>query len=136
MRISDDNYRSAQGCVIVLGKERGDRYSPPKVADDVCRIGFVITKKIGCAVIRNKIRRRFREAVMLTLPRFRLARYDYVIIAGKNCAKASYQDIVQGLHNAFREIKQLHHKYEKRKKAAFLSLNPSDTIVCTEQRQI
>ena len=32
------------------------------------RIGFVVGKKIGGAVVRNRCRRRLREAVRLTLP--------------------------------------------------------------------
>lgn len=145
MRVSEENYRSAQGCVIVLGKQRGDKYSFPKVDDSICRVGFTVTKKIGSAVIRNKIRRRFREAVMLTLPRFKISGYDYVVIAGKTCPNASYPEIVSGLHNAFKEIKRLHNKYGKKKSEehqptkeqpdAYVA-NLSDSDTCDEPEKI
>ncbi|MGI9465158.1 MAG: ribonuclease P protein component, partial [Aestuariivirgaceae bacterium] len=44
--------------VIVQARQRGDQEPP--------RIGFTVTKKLGNAVTRNRIRRRLREAVRLT----------------------------------------------------------------------
>lgn len=51
-----------------------------KVADQP-RFGFTVTKKIGNAVIRNRIRRRLRAAVAELSPGRAQAGFDYVIIA-------------------------------------------------------
>ena len=45
------------------------------------RVGFTVTKKLGKAVIRNRIRRRLREAARRVLPEYGVAGFDYVLIA-------------------------------------------------------
>ncbi len=50
---------------------------------DEVRLGFTTTKKLGCAVIRNRIRRRLREACRLRLPACVIPGYDYVVIGRK-----------------------------------------------------
>lgn len=46
-----------------------------------CGAGFTATKKIGNAVIRNRAKRRLREAARLLLPLHGLPGNDYVFIA-------------------------------------------------------
>ena len=45
-----------------------------------CRIGFSVSKKIGKAVVRNRVKRCLREACRLHLTAFAKG-YDYVFIA-------------------------------------------------------
>lgn len=45
------------------------------------RFGFTVTKKIGSAVVRNRIRRRLKEALRLAPDLSARAGYDYVILA-------------------------------------------------------
>jgi ribonuclease P protein component len=47
----------------------------------VARIGFTVTKKLGKAVVRNRMRRRLREAARRTFPENAAAGYDHVFIA-------------------------------------------------------
>ena len=51
-------------------------------------IGFTATKKVGNSVVRNRARRRLKEAARLALPRAGTAGWDYVAIA-----RASTPDI-------------------------------------------
>jgi ribonuclease P protein component len=44
------------------------------------RIGFVVTKKQGDAHVRNRIKRRLREAVRLCLPELREGPYDVILV--------------------------------------------------------
>lgn len=53
-------------------------YAPNKTGN--CQIGFSVSKKIGKAVVRNKVKRRLREACRLILPLFATG-YNYIIIA-------------------------------------------------------
>lgn len=65
------------------------------------RFGFVVGKKIGKAVRRNKIRRRMREAVRLRIPRI-AGGYDVVFIARSPVADASYGEIENSLEDLLR----------------------------------
>lgn len=44
------------------------------------RFGITVTKKIGNAVVRNRMKRRFRELLRAALPDSGLADHDYVLI--------------------------------------------------------
>jgi ribonuclease P protein component len=44
-------------------------------------IGFTATKKVGNSVVRNRARRRLKEAARITLARAGTAGWDYVAIA-------------------------------------------------------
>jgi ribonuclease P protein component len=53
--------------------------------DAAPRFGFTVTKKTGNSVIRNRIRRRLREAVRLTAQGHAKPGHDYVLV-GKQAA--------------------------------------------------
>lgn len=44
------------------------------------RFGITVTKKIGNAVVRNRMKRRFRELVRAALPKQGLPDHDHVLI--------------------------------------------------------
>ena len=44
------------------------------------RFGITVTKKIGNAVVRNRMKRRFRELLRAALPEAGLADHDHVLI--------------------------------------------------------
>ncbi|MEQ8410007.1 MAG: ribonuclease P protein component [Erythrobacter sp.] len=44
------------------------------------RYGITVTKKIGNAVVRNRMKRRFRELLRAVLPEHGLADHDHVLI--------------------------------------------------------
>lgn len=58
---------------ILLMHERGDD-------DPAIRLGITVTRKIGGAVIRNRMKRRFRELARAILPLEGTAGADYVMI--------------------------------------------------------
>ena len=60
---------------------------------DTIRIGFTITKKIGGAVIRNKIKRRFRAIIKEIFTKYLKKNYDYVIIANKKSLVMNYKEL-------------------------------------------
>ena len=71
--------------VVMQARRRGD--------EGPARIGFTVTKKIGNAVVRNRYRRRLKEAVRLKLAEIVLSGCDYVFIGRKTTGKRSFQDL-------------------------------------------
>ncbi|WDF74184.1 ribonuclease P protein component [Novosphingobium sp. KACC 22771] len=49
-------------------------------AGDIRRFGITVTKKIGNAVVRNRMKRRFRALAREILPAHGLANHDHVLI--------------------------------------------------------
>lgn len=58
---------------VLLVRQRGD-------GSDLMRAGYTVTKKIGNSVIRNRLKRRLREIVLLTLPTHGHPGADHVLI--------------------------------------------------------
>ena len=67
------------------------------------RLGFTVTKKIGNAVIRNRARRRLKEAVRLTLPSMRLSGWDLVLIGRDATAERPFLLLIEDLRAALRQ---------------------------------
>jgi ribonuclease P protein component len=70
----------------------------------VVRIGVVVSRKVGKAVVRNRVRRRLREALLAHLRSERASRwpaaFDVLVIARPSAAEASYAELASGLANA------------------------------------
>ena len=56
------------------------------------RVGLTVGKKLGHAVIRNRIRRRLREVYRLNEARFTPG-WDIVVVARSRCIDASFQKL-------------------------------------------
>jgi ribonuclease P protein component len=58
---------------ILLVRERGDD-------DPAMRLGITVSKKVGGAVVRNRMKRRFRAIARALLPEHGVAGADHVLI--------------------------------------------------------
>ncbi len=70
----------------------------------IVRIGFTATKKIGSAVLRNRARRRLREAARATLPEAATPGCDYVLVARAGTLTHDYAAMVADLRAALRAL--------------------------------
>ena len=56
------------------------------------RVGVTVSKKLGKAVVRNRVRRRLREVYRLHESRF-LPGWDIVVVARRRAVTASFSDL-------------------------------------------
>ncbi len=73
-------------------------------APDVARIGLTVTKKTGNSVVRNRIRRRLREALRTGAGAATDPSHDYVIVARRELLSANFAALGAGLAAAFQKI--------------------------------
>lgn len=83
--------------MVVQARDRKDVLPP--------RVGFTATKKLGNAVIRNRIKRRLREIARLKLGSLAEAGHDYVLIGRGLSCERPFADLEKDLNSA---LKRLH----------------------------
>ncbi len=88
--------------MVVQARDRKDEANP--------RVGFTTTKKLGNAVIRNRIRRRLREAARLTLPEIAHPGFDYVLIGRPGAAKRPFAELQKDLNSALKRLHRTPHE--------------------------
>ncbi|MBN1312382.1 MAG: ribonuclease P protein component [Anaerolineae bacterium] len=64
------------------------------------RFGFVVSRRVGKAAVRNQVKRRLRAAIRVWIPRL-AAGYDIVIIARPAASDVSYQELEAVLEKLF-----------------------------------
>ncbi|MDF9407750.1 MAG: Ribonuclease P protein component [Pelotomaculum sp. PtaB.Bin013] len=70
---------------------------------ETSRFGFTVSKKIGNAIKRNRVRRLFKEACRLNLNRFPIG-FDYVLLARNAIVGQKYQQVEESLLKLLRNI--------------------------------
>src|SRR5689334_20088444 len=81
------------GTFILQMRPRGD--------EEAARFGFTVTKKMGGAVKRNRIKRRLREAVRKIAPKLALPGHDYVLIARSKALACDFPVLLRDMEFAF-----------------------------------
>ena len=67
------------------------------------RLGFTVTKKVGNAVVRNRARRRLKEAARLTLPGLGVSGWDLVLIGRDATGARPFVQLIEDLRGALRQ---------------------------------
>jgi ribonuclease P protein component len=68
------------------------------------RFGFTVSKKVGNAVERNRVRRRLREIVRLSAASRLHAGHDYVLIGRRAALNLPFARMTQDFEGALRRI--------------------------------
>ena len=87
----------ARGAVVVQKLERGDG-SPHMGA------GFTATRKVGGAVVRNRAKRRLREAARALLPNLGRPGCDYVFVARMGTAERPWDRLLDDVKSALTRL--------------------------------
>jgi ribonuclease P protein component len=77
----------------------------PYIGENSVRIGYTVTKKLGNAVVRNRIKRRLREAARKTIPTHAKGQRSYVFIARHKVLECDFAELVREMEFAFSRIK-------------------------------
>ena len=72
--------------------------------DPKMRVGFTVTKKIGNAVVRNRMKRRFRALARDLLPEFGVAGADHVLIGRAGGIERDFASLAAELKRALRKV--------------------------------
>jgi len=70
------------------------------------RVGFTVTKKVGNSVVRNRIRRRLREALRRLSYLEALPDHDYVLMARGPALSMRFEALVDEIERGFRQIRR------------------------------
>ncbi len=81
------------GAVLIQTRDRAD-------GDPAIGVGFTATKRIGGAVVRNRAKRRLREAARQLIPAHGIAGADYVLIARQACAERPWPRLLDDVKTA------------------------------------
>ena len=68
------------------------------------RLGLTVSKKVGNAVVRNRMRRRLRELARAILPQAGLAGADHVLIGRAGGIERPFAKLTEDLEKALRRL--------------------------------
>ncbi len=91
---------AARGLVL-QARARADAGGP--------RVGFTVTKRVGNAVVRNRIKRRLREAVRASLHERARDGVDYVLIGRQGTLHRRFDALREDLETA---VAKVHKSFE------------------------
>ena len=85
--------------ILQANKRDNEHPAPP-----LPRIGYTVTKKMGNAVVRNRIKRRLRNAVRHIPENMLHQGYDYILIARHKANECLFSELLHELEIAFSRI--------------------------------
>jgi ribonuclease P protein component len=77
-------------------------YYLPLLGNDDFRLCVSVSKKVGNAVVRNRLRRMMKEIVRLKKESM-APHYDYILIARKPAAEMDYQEMEKSIFHVIRK---------------------------------
>ena len=96
---------AAPGLVLQALNRLNDQRRNYKIATGSgVRIGFTVTRKVGNAVVRNRVRRRLRAAASQIASKHVKGNFDLVLIGRAGTKKRNFEELKQDLLKALKHI--------------------------------
>ncbi len=92
--------RWAGKAFVIEGKPRDPLDARPP------QVGYTVTKQVGNAPVRNRVRRRLREAMRLCDQGLLLPGHDYVLIGRGAALQRRFAALVGDLETALRQVQR------------------------------
>lgn len=99
LRLNKGRRFAAPGLVLQSAQTPKEACAP-----DTARLGLTVTKKIGNAVTRNRMRRRLREAARAVLPVAGKSGRDYVLIGRMGTQARSFAELKGDIERALEAV--------------------------------
>lgn len=96
LRVAAKGRKAAVHGLVLQALSRGDT--------GPARLGFTVTRKVGNAVVRNRARRRLKEAARLLLRDRALAGVDLVLIGRDATGKRRFADLIDDFRRALEKL--------------------------------
>lgn len=96
LRLARGRKWAAPGLVLQMARTDDD--------ESAVRAGFTVTKKVGNAVVRNRAKRRLREAARAVLPLYATPGSDYVLIGREATLTRPFAALLEDLKQALRKV--------------------------------
>ncbi|AWK86346.1 ribonuclease P protein component [Azospirillum thermophilum] len=89
---------------LILQVRRHDERQRPAPGEPLIRLGLTASRKVGNAVVRNRSRRRLREAARLLLPSHAAPGHDLVLVARAGTAERPWAELLGDLRAALKRL--------------------------------
>ena len=90
--------KAATAGFVLQARERGD--------GGPVRVGFTVSRKVGTAVERNRVRRRLRAVVNLSAADALQQGHDYVLVGRRTALSRTFDRMVDDLRDALRRLER------------------------------
>jgi len=102
LRVAGGRRRAALTGLVLQVRRRSE--AEDRQVGGAARVGFTVSRKVGCAVERNRARRRLRAAAGEVLPNHAKCGHDYVIIGRRQTLDRSFPALLDDLESALRRL--------------------------------
>ncbi len=85
----------------------------PSSEENSVRVGYTVTKKLGNAVRRNRIKRRLKSAIISVLPLQDDKNSDYVVIAHRGAYDMPFAELIKEMAQALTELQLAAIKHDR-----------------------
>lgn len=91
--------------IVICDKATIFKHHPELQKDNFCYYGIRISKKVGKAVLRNKIRRRFKSIIYQLNKTHDLRSQTFMIVPKSKCFSCEFQELFRTVEKSFKSPK-------------------------------